>query len=1022
MTDKSNEQSTDSPFALSDEALENALLSGEQGTQLERYFGEAAYQELRDLALRAGRNDVRGGDRVLLLPGIMGSTLGVKGRIRSDTLWIDPVDIVRGNLTDLAIPDGNTKVRALGVVQFSYLKLKLSLRIAGFDVAYHPFDWRQDLLKLGRELAKRIIEDPADELRLVAHSMGGLVARAALAQGGAALDDKLRMLIMLGTPNSGSFVPVQALRGVYPVVRKVAALDLAHSAEELAEEVFNTFPGLYQMLPFASVWSDHNLYDLSSWPVDGPRPRAEMLRQAQASQQALAPADERFKLIAGVNQQTITNLSLTNGRFVYESSADGDGTVPLSFAMLSGMDTWYVEESHGSLPNNGAVGEAVRDLLRDGDSERLPKEPPAAARGMQRQLQEADLPRSVFDGRSGDEVRESEVRQLLRELVAPPADAVVDTTVFVDSDTETTNAGFGPVDSKYAHAFDQVVVGRRRQHRVDVRLALGSIEQVDASAYVLGMYRDVDPGGAAKALNNQLDGMITDFTTRRIFAGNVGEVFLLPTGRHPIRCNMILFAGMGAFDRFNRESAQLVAENVVRTFVRTRIDEFATVLMGSGSGEVTAEALRNLLVGFFRGLLDTDEGHNFRSITLCERDPLRYLAIKQELFRLASTPLFRDIEVTFDEIRLPPMVTPAYEVPRHLKNIPNPAYLIVREEGCDDKALCFRSSVLTAGAKATVVTSMVKVSRKELDARLRKIETTGFSFAALSKYGAGLTSLILGKDVVAVLEGMEDRRLVVVHDAPSSRIPWETLYLAGRFPALETGMSRRYLADNLSVAKWLEQRRHGEELDVLLVINPTGDLDGAEVEGKRVAELFGANSRVRLHRMRGEQATKKKLATAFSSGQYDIVHYAGHAYFDPENPARSGIICAGKERLRGEELASLGNLPTLVFFNACEAARLRKAQDHKNPSIQKRIETNVGLAEAFLRGGVANYVGTYWPVGDAPAKTFAEHFYMRLLEGRPIGDALLEARGEVAALKSVDWADYIHYGNPRFVLKGAKRS
>ena len=159
------------------------------------------------------------------------------------------------------------------------------------------------------------------------------------------------------------------------------------------------------------------------------------------------------------------------------------------------------------------------------------------------------------------------------------------------------------------------------------------------------------------------------------------------------------------------------------------------------------------------------------------------------------------------------------------------------------------------------------------------------------------------------------------------------------------------------------------------------------------------------------------LAEAFSSGRYDVLHYAGHAFFDAANPARSGIVCAGGERLRGEELANLGNLPSLVFFNACEAGRVRRLDDTDAPDIQARITVNVGLAEAFLRGGVANYVGTYWPVGDAPAKVFAETFYTGLLDATPIGQALLAARQAVAKLQSVDWADYIHYGDFNFTLK-----
>jgi CHAT domain-containing protein len=76
----------------------------------------------------------------------------------------------------------------------------------------------------------------------------------------------------------------------------------------------------------------------------------------------------------------------------------------------------------------------------------------------------------------------------------------------------------------------------------------------------------------------------------------------------------------------------------------------------------------------------------------------------------------------------------------------------------------------------------------------------------------------------------------------------------------------------------------------------------------------------------------------------------------------------------------------------------------------------VGLAEAFLRGGVANYVGTYWPVGDASAKDFAETFYTDLIKGQTIGNALNTARQAIADT-SVDWADYIHYGDFNFTLK-----
>jgi CHAT domain-containing protein len=101
----------------------------------------------------------------------------------------------------------------------------------------------------------------------------------------------------------------------------------------------------------------------------------------------------------------------------------------------------------------------------------------------------------------------------------------------------------------------------------------------------------------------------------------------------------------------------------------------------------------------------------------------------------------------------------------------------------------------------------------------------------------------------------------------------------------------------------------------------------------------------------------------------------------------------------------------------------RALSDDQNRVVQEKINEpvrgTVGFAEAFLAGGVANYVGTYWPVGDEAARKFAETFYGALLAGRPMGDAMIEARHAVRdlAVGAADWADYVFYGNPRFVLK-----
>jgi CHAT domain len=75
-----------------------------------------------------------------------------------------------------------------------------------------------------------------------------------------------------------------------------------------------------------------------------------------------------------------------------------------------------------------------------------------------------------------------------------------------------------------------------------------------------------------------------------------------------------------------------------------------------------------------------------------------------------------------------------------------------------------------------------------------------------------------------------------------------------------------------------------------------------------------------------------------------------------------------------------------------------------------------GVAEAFLAGGVANFLGTHWPVGDEAAFAFSQAAYGALLDGDRLGDAVLAGRRRLAAVPSLDWADYVHYGSPEFRL------
>jgi hypothetical protein len=548
----------------------------------------------------------------------------------------------------------------------------------------------------------------------------------------------------------------------------------------------------------------------------------------------------------------------------------------------------------------------------------------------------------------------------------------------------------------------------------------GSITDVRARAYVLGMFQGVTPAGPAKAIDGLMDGVIGEFVARRMFSANVGEVFMLPTGTMPVMADVVLFAGLGQLDHFLSKPdtvQRFVAAKVIRTLIRIGMDEFATVLVGGGSGQTVKQTLANLIRGFVDGLRDIDRGERTRRVILCENDPGRYAEMKEAMFARARTELFDDIGTTIFE--QPPQFARRVTVTAAPtgSEMRSRIFLHVRHQHTDNTD-SFEAILLTAGGKATAIPSSREFTVESRDALLMPVGGGRFD---VDKFGAELADFALSREFIQTLAGplAAKQHLVVVHDAECSKLPWEALRCGDRALALEGGISRKYLlAGNFSVAKWLEKRMFGKTLDILLVVNPTEDLDGAEREGGIVRQLVRDVPEVKVTEVAGKAATRDRLLQEFQSGAYDVIHYAGHAMFDSNDPGRSGILCSDSV-LSGQELAVIGNLPALVFFNACESGRVRKAPKEA-PSALEGLQRSVSFAEAFLRGGIANFVGTYWPVGDASAEVFAKTFYGGIVKGQAVGDALIAGRSEVRKLGSFDWADYIHYGDPDFHIKHQK--
>ena len=168
---------------------------------------------------------------------------------------------------------------------------------------------------------------------VVGHSMGGLVARAALAMtknGGS------RNSFQLGAERR-SFAPLQALRAVYPTVRKIAALDRITPRSACARGVSHA----PRHLSDAAVTRRSGQADLLDPRRLAPDPK--LLAHVRTQGCARASNDERCSVIVGVGQGRSCLPRGSDTRSI-PARAEGDGTVPLSRARWGEAATWFVQK------------------------------------------------------------------------------------------------------------------------------------------------------------------------------------------------------------------------------------------------------------------------------------------------------------------------------------------------------------------------------------------------------------------------------------------------------------------------------------------------------------------------------------------------------------------------------------------------------------------------------------------------------------------------------------------------------
>jgi hypothetical protein len=266
----------------------------------------------------------------------------------------------------------------------SYGLLAAALRGAGFQVSNYGWDWRRSVLDAGWDLSRKIPAlFPGEAVAIVAHSAGGLVARAALklltaaGQGGA-----VRRVVTIGTPQFGSWFALQALSRYTPLYAALAAFHgrgnprAPGPAVAVLDALLASWPCLFEILPWRNAGplpgqlppAAAAVYNVASYGSWQPYVTAARLAAAAGVQGWLADAGDvnRERAIIGYGVQTrasCTDPTRLADAASFSWTADGDGVVTREYATRPGLTIVGVPGDHFLLPVLPAVWGAVASLL-----------------------------------------------------------------------------------------------------------------------------------------------------------------------------------------------------------------------------------------------------------------------------------------------------------------------------------------------------------------------------------------------------------------------------------------------------------------------------------------------------------------------------------------------------------------------------------------------------------------------------------------------------------------------------------
>ena len=996
---------------------------------------------------RGGDAGVAAADRpaVFVLPGILGSNLKLDGK----RIWLG-FRFVNGLKRLAWDPATAASVEPDGPIGSVYDALIERLADT-HEVVPFAFDWRRPIEDEARRLAdavdKALIARNASRqpVRLIAHSMGGLVARTMrlekpetwqrlMAREGA-------RLLMLGTPNGGSWAPMQTLSGDDTFGNALVAFGSLFDNGG-ARKMMAGMPGFIQLqaslldpalgLDKASSWQKladddmARLAERSIWHSEGLQrtiyewgaPPQAVLDQAVALRKrldeqaaALGPDAQKMLLVVGHADFTPAGITFGSDGLEYlDTPDDGDGRVTLSSALLPGVRTWKLDAEHGKLPDVSRAFAAYIELLVTGQTSDLEKfEPaPGSVRGAGAGAQ-AGLGVQTSHGAALIRSRPSRGLQSSR----PPSSEIDVFGLAREPEGNARRAG-----------------GKGAALRVSVYN--GDLKFV-RQPLLVGHYRSLKLTGTEAVV----DTLVNKSMNRSLAAGLYPDA----PGSHQIFGNLredpdnvfdmarplaAVVAGLGEEGKLSAKDLVYTVRQAVLAYAQRVADqdadatqfEMAATLIGSGGTGITPASAAQLIA---QGALEAN-----LKLQDSRWPQLGHLMLV-ELYLERAGDAWRALQL--QEVTAPNRLKVVGKVqfgPGALRRSLDSSY-----RGAAYDFISALTVDMDAKQRCIAYTLDTKRARTEVRAQhpqgtlLRELVEKASNEANHDpRIGRTLFNLLVPVEMEPFLGGTTE--MLIELDSGTAVIPWELL---DTNPDAQSADQRPWairckLLRKLRTEEFRAQVSDASADDSVLVIGePKCDhtiyprLPGARAEAETVAmRLCDPASGIAADRVRslisGEDDAQTVINALFER-PYRAVHIAGHGFAGPDG----GVVLSGKDTYLGaNEVRSMRVVPELVFLNCCHLAG-RDAATVLAPYDRAAFAANI--AEELIRVGVRCVIAAGWAVEDVPAEKFATAFYAALLGGARFIEAVSAARSAAwhENPSGNTWAAYQCYGDPEWAWR-----